>query len=221
MQRTVKEFLGKDDTVTAVVLDDGSTIGADIVILGAGIIPATNFISAVTAVTDGTPSAQSLRTSIEKFRDQSIVVDEYMRAAVGVYAAGDIARFPYFHTGEKIRVEHYGMSQYQGAIAAHSFAGKPVPARSVPFFWTVQYGKSIRYAGHAFTWDTIYIDGELENYKFAAYFIKGDTIDAVASIGRDPLVSAAAELFQLGKMPPASAIRSDKFDLVDFLRNIK
>jgi len=118
---------------------------------------------------------------------------------------------------KKIRVEHYGMAQYQGAIAAHSFAGKPVPARSVPFFWTVQYGKSIRYAGHAFTWDVIHIDGDLADLKFAAYFIKGDTIEAVVAMGRDPLVSAAAELLQLGKMPPASAIRSG-LDIIDYLQ---
>ncbi len=85
-----------------------------------------------------------------------------MKAAEGVYVAGDLARYPYFYTGESVRVEHYGMAMYQGRIAAHNIMGKNVELRNVPFFWTVQFGKAIRYAGHALSYDEILFDGNVE-----------------------------------------------------------
>lgn len=101
------------------MLDDGTVLKADVVVVGAGVVPATGFIKA---------------GPVQIARDQSIVVDQvrlytihslsllfliafiiqFLRAAEGLYAAGDVARYPYFLTGESIRVEHWGMAQTQG-----------------------------------------------------------------------------------------------------------
>ncbi len=175
---------------------------ADIVIIGAGVIPATEFLQ-----------------DVPKGRDGSIAVDQFMKVAEreGLYAAGDLARYPYFLTGEQIRVEHYGMAMYQGAVAAKHFAGHPQPHTSVPFFWTVLYGKSLRYAGHATSYDDVIVDGDLGTLAFTAYYVRGESVVAVATMNRDPVAAAAAELLGSRKLPTASQLRARSVDLLTLL----
>jgi NADPH-dependent 2,4-dienoyl-CoA reductase/sulfur reductase-like enzyme len=140
-----------------------------------------------------------------------------MKAAEGVYAIGDLARFPYWiNDGETIRVEHYGMAMYQGSVAAHNIMGKRTEVHSVPFFWTTQYGKSIRYAGHALRWDDFLIDGDVEAMNFAGYYVEKNKIVAVVAVSRDPLASIAAELFDANKMPNADQLKASNFNLASF-----
>jgi NADPH-dependent 2,4-dienoyl-CoA reductase/sulfur reductase-like enzyme/nitrite reductase/ring-hydroxylating ferredoxin subunit len=197
-QKPVKEFHGKDGNVSAVVLDSGEVLPAELVILGAGVIPATDFIK-----------------DIPKFRDGSIVVDEFFRVPdkPGVYVAGDIARFPYWLTGESVRVEHYGMAMYQGETVAKHFNGKPQPARSVPFFWTVLYGKSLRYAGHATSYDDIILHGDVPGMAFVAYYCRAGQVISVSTMGKDPYAAAAAELLGAKKMPDAATLKKGPVDL--------
>lgn len=197
LQRVVKEFRGSEK-VNEVVLDDGEVLEADICIIGAGIIPATDFIKS---------------EDIEIFRDRSVVVDKFLKATEGVYAVGDIARYPFHLTGETIRVEHYGMAHYHGRIAAYNMLNRRVPVESVPFFWTSQYGKNLRYAGHALSYDKVFVDGNLDSWKFVAYYIKGDKVVAVATVGRDPVASKIAELMAQRKMPSAQEVESGSFKL--------
>jgi len=199
MKRVVKEFRGIDKTVTSVLLDNGEVIDADICIVGAGIIPATKFIKGV-----------------EIERDGSVVCNEFLKAADGLYAGGDIARFPYWLlNNHNIRVEHWGMAHYHGKIAALNMVGKTTPLRSVPFFWTTQYGKSIRYCGHALSFDDVIVDGSLDELKFVAYFVKDDKVLAVTSINCDPVVAGMAELMNSGKMPSASQLKGvNSFDVL-------
>lgn len=193
----MKEFKGQEGKVSAVVLDDGEELPADICIIGAGIVPATDYIKPNTGIT------------IE--RDKSVVVDKYLQAAEGVYAVGDLARYPFHLTGELIRVEHYGMSQLQGHLAALNFLGKNKPLTNIPFFWTTQYAKRLTYAGHALTYDDVIIDGDLDAMKFVAYYVKGSQVLAVAALNRDRIASLAAELMASGKMPTAEQIKSGNF----------
>jgi len=198
LQRVVKEFKG-EGVVRQVVLDDGTELDADLVVIGAGIIPATNFVKP-----DG-------RISIG--RDRSIQVDQYLKATDGVYAAGDVARFPYVHAGgESIRVEHWGLAQKQGKVAARNMVGRVTPLTSVPFFWTVQFGKSIRYAGHAVTYDNVLVQGSADDMKFVAYYSLNGKVLAVASVGMDPVASAAAELLALDKMPSLAELQRGPVD---------
>lgn len=95
-----------------------------------------------------------------------------------------------------------------GRIAALNMLGKEKEARSIPFFWTTQYGKSIRYCGHALSFDEIHIDGNLDKLEFVAYYIRQGTVIAAASMSRDPLVAVIAELLDAGKMPDAQTLKT-------------
>jgi len=175
--------------VKEVILKSGIKIPCDLVVLGAGVIPATDFIK---------PSGD---VKIEP-RDKSLLVDTKMHAGNDLYGAGDIARYNFHFSGDSIRVEHYGMAQFQGKIAALNMLGKNVECKSIPFFWTSQYGKSLRYCGHALRFDDVIIDGDAsaDNFKFAAYYCEGNKIVAAASVDRDPVVSIVAELLQSNQM---------------------
>jgi len=153
-------------------------------------------------------------------RDQSVWADEYLKAADNLYIGGDIARYPYGGMASGIRVEHWGMAHFHGKVAAQNMLGKEVKADSVPFFWTTQYGKSIRYCGCAYEYDEVYIEGSLEELKFVGYYIKNDKVLAAVSIGMDPIVSAVAELMHVGKVPSGSDIKSSKIDMLKLAASI-
>lgn len=185
-------------------MNDGEVLEADLVVVGAGIVPATKYIK----------QGSSIKLSE---REGAVLTDATMKAAEGVYAIGDLARFPYWLLhNELIRVEHYGMAMYQGSVAAHNIVGKHTTVASVPFFWTTQFGKSIRYAGHALKWDEFLIDGDVENLNFAGYYVEKNQIIAVVAVSRDPLASLAAELFDAKKMPTAEQLKERNFNLASF-----
>jgi len=193
LSATTKEFQG-EGSVNAVVLGDGTVLEADVVVVGAGVVPATGFVKG---------------SSINRARDQSIVVDEYLKAAEGLWAAGDVARYRYHVTYEAVRVEHWGMAQTQGRAAARAYLGKQKGQFDiVPFFWTVQFGKSVRYAGHATSFDEVIVHGSPDELKFVAYYARQGKVLAVAALGMDPLVSAAADLLGVDKMPSAVELKA-------------
>jgi NADPH-dependent 2,4-dienoyl-CoA reductase/sulfur reductase-like enzyme/nitrite reductase/ring-hydroxylating ferredoxin subunit len=115
-----------------------------------------------------------------------VVVDECMRTTLpGIYAAGDIASYPEPISGEHARIEHWVVAERQGQVAAANMLGRRERFESAPFFWTEQYGVSIRYVGRASGWDAAAVDGDLESGSLAArYFIEG-THCATATVGRD------------------------------------
>lgn len=195
--------------VGAVHLKDGTVLPADVVILGIGVRPATDFLRQTTAIkleNDG-----SLRTD-ESF---SVVGTDH------VYAIGDIATYPYHGPGAPaaegvpVRIEHWNVAQNSGrAVArtiANSLAGKSQPTRHkafVPVFWSA-LGQQLRYCGNTTAgWDGLVLRGEPENAKFAAYYCKGDTVVAVATMGMDPIMVKSAELMRRGNMPTRSQIES-------------
>jgi len=198
MGRTLIDFRGQAGKVTAVTLDGGEALPADIVVVGAGAIPATGIFG------DAEDSGV-----VNLARDDSLVTDEFLCAGGGnIYVGGDIARFPYWLTGEMIRVEHWQVAQLHGRIAAKNMV-KPrsTPVRTVPFFWTLQFGKSLRYAGFASSYDQCIVDGDLSALNFVVYYVRDDKLIAVAAMGRDPIVSALAELMAANKVPPVDQLK--------------
>jgi NADPH-dependent 2,4-dienoyl-CoA reductase/sulfur reductase-like enzyme/nitrite reductase/ring-hydroxylating ferredoxin subunit len=200
MEAVVAEFKTENDLVTAVVLKNGDVLPCEAVVLGAGIVPATSFVKPTGGI------------KIHP-RDKSIICDQYLQAADGVYAAGDIATFPYFGLNNKeIRVEHWGFAQTQGMIAAMNMMGQNVPLHNVPFFWTTIFGKSVRYSGFALEYDEVIIDKAENGFDpdvvtFVAFYAKDNRVVAACAMNRDPVVSQVAELIHHNKMPSASEIK--------------
>lgn len=199
MGQTVTRFEGKKK-VEKVILGNGDAIEVDMVVLGLGVVPATHFI-------DGLPLND----------DGSITVDKYLRAAPDVYAAGDIARFPYRLTGDDIRIEHWRTALQHGHVAGCNMAGVPTEYNSVPFFWTTQAGLGLQYIGHARGWDEIIFDGQTAEKNFLAYYVKKGKVHAVAAMGRDREMAAIQEIMRMDRFPSPDQLKDGSVDFVKLL----
>jgi apoptosis-inducing factor 3 len=200
MERKVTQLEG-EKAVQSVVLDNGDRLLADLVVVGIGVQPVTDFISGI----DLHP------------KDRSVLVDEYLCAADGVYAAGDIARYPDERTSDSMRVEHWRIAAQHGRIAAYNMAGKPTKFQGVPVFWSMQFKFPIRYVGHATDWDELIIDGDLNQREFIAFYVKENQVLAAASSQRDTETAAIAELMRLDRMPTPNELRQGTFKLCSLL----
>jgi NADPH-dependent 2,4-dienoyl-CoA reductase/sulfur reductase-like enzyme len=126
--------------------------------------------------------------------DDGILVSRQLETSVpGIFAAGDVARFPDAVSGERMRIEHWVMAQRQGALAAQNMLGRNKPMAIVPFFWSQHYDVALRYVGHAARWDEVRVDGDLDRLDARIEYLSAGKCLAVATINRDR-ESLAAEL---------------------------
>jgi NADPH-dependent 2,4-dienoyl-CoA reductase/sulfur reductase-like enzyme len=189
--------------VEAVELEVGERLDADLVVVGVGVKPATDFLVGVNLHKDG-----------------GVVVDEHLRAADGLYAAGDIAWFPSALTGERQRIEHWRTALQQGRIAAHNMAGKNIAYNSVPFFWTRQFDAGLLYVGHATSWDEIIFQGDVSAQAFLAFYVKDGRVLAVAGMNYEREMAAIEGLMRLESLPHPDQLRSGSVNFLELLRSV-
>jgi len=188
-------------TVEAVALDNGELIETDMVVVGVGVRPVTQFL-------DG----------VELDQAGGVVVDSRLRAADGLFAAGDITRFPDPRTGEYVRIEHWRTAQQQGRTAARNMLGRNISFDAVPFFWTRQFDIGLLYVGHAAGWDEIIYRGDVAAQDFLAFYVKDNRVLAVAGMNRDREMAAAEELLRLDRMPTREQLQRNERSLVEMLQ---
>lgn len=163
-----------EETATAidgesVKLTSGATLPAELVVVGIGVSPRLHL-------------AERAGLKI----DRGVAVDAYLETSEsGIFAAGDIARWPDPHTGETLRIEHWVVAERQGQTAARNMLGQRQRFGETPFFWSEHYDTPIRYTGHAEKWDELAVEGDIEARDcFVRYRRNGRTF-AAASIARD------------------------------------
>jgi len=151
-----------------VQLDDGTKLDCDLVVVGIGVRPSIAIAERAGIATDN-----------------GVLVDEFLETNVpGIFAAGDIARWPDPRAGQ-IRVEHWVVAQRHGQTAARNILGAQEPFKLPPFFWSNHFDLHIHYVGHASGDDRPFVSGNLKAKEASVAFRDGDKLTAVASIGRD------------------------------------
>ncbi len=187
----VDRFEG-DGKLSRVLLEGGEGIEADLAVVGVGVDPVTGYLEGAG------PSGGA-----------GLEVDGRQLVTEGVYAAGDIARFPDWRTKEPIRIEHWRVAQQQGQVAARNMVGRPSTFQGAPFFWTNQYFVITSYVGHAAEWEEVVFEGDPAEQRFVAFYVRGGRVLAAAGCAEERKMCRLSELLGAPEAPKLSGIQDE------------
>ena len=206
LDATVQEIISAKNTenetsqVSGILLANGEQLDADMVILGTGVLPRTKILGEAINPREGVP------------------VNSHLQLRDGVYALGDIANAE----GQmgRLRIEHWRVALQHGLVTAAAIL-KDASVHSleerVPFFWTMQYGKSLRYSGHAKTPDHNILIGSPDTLNYIEYYFDDEDDNsratAASTLGYDKELIAFGELLRLGRAPTRAQINAG-FDII-------
>jgi len=178
--------------VEAVETEDGRSLPADLILVGAGAKPETDLIGGVSPDKSG-----------------GIPVGGDLRVANGVWIAGDIAAFPERASGLTARIEHWRLAEQHGTHVARAMLGATENFSGAPFFWSNQGDKRLDYGGYAPDFDRIIMRGDPAGLDFIAFYVRDDRATAACSIGRNPDFTAFLHLLGEGRLPSAAEIEAE------------
>jgi NADPH-dependent 2,4-dienoyl-CoA reductase/sulfur reductase-like enzyme/nitrite reductase/ring-hydroxylating ferredoxin subunit len=197
---TAKEIAG-NAKVEAVALEDGARLEADLVVIGIGVRPVVDFLDGTGLVEDGAvPVDGRLQTKAE-----------------GVFAAGDIALVPDARTGEPQRIEHWIVAERQGQHAARAMLGSDAIYDEPPFFWTMHYDASLKYVGHARSFDRAAYRGDVEGGTFLAGYYQDGALRAAAGLGMAKPIIYLGELLRAGTLVAPEDFENPDLDFATLL----
>ena len=150
---------------TGVHVADGSHVLADLVVVGIGVVPNTEWLDGALGITV----------------DNGVVCDETLLAAPGVVAVGDVCRWYHPRYSEHIRVEHWTNAVEQSAHAARALLARPEPFAPVPYFWSDQWKTKLQFLGRAAPEDDFdVVEGDIDTGRFVATYTRaGEVVGAL------------------------------------------
>jgi 3-phenylpropionate/trans-cinnamate dioxygenase ferredoxin reductase component len=158
--------------VAEVVTASGARIPCSFVVIGVGVAPAVEWLQ---------ESGLAL--------DNGVAVDEFCESSVpGVFAAGDVASWPYQPAGAampaRVRLEHWDNALRQSEVAARNLLGQRAPYAPVPYFWSDQYNLRLQYVGYAATWDHLLFRGMPGGDSWIAFYLQAGRVAAALAVNR-------------------------------------
>jgi 3-phenylpropionate/trans-cinnamate dioxygenase ferredoxin reductase component len=188
--------------VEAVGLSDGSSLPANVVVVGVGVAPRVEL-------------AQAAGLTV----DNGIVTDEYLAAsAPGVYAAGDVASAWHPVLGRRIRLEHWSSALNQGPAAAKNMLGEPTPYTKIPYFYSDQYDVSMEYSGLATKWDDVVLRGDPATREFIVFWTEDHRVRAGMNVNVWDVNPAIAALVASGNPVDRDRLADPDVELASFAR---
>ena len=180
------------DKVSAVVLQDGTKVPADLVIVGIGLIPNTEL-------------AEQAGLDV----DNGVLVDLYAQTSdPDIVAAGDCTNHENGFLGRRMRLESVPNASEQARVAAASILGQKVPHAAVPWFWSDQYNLKLQMVGISQGYESVVIRGSMEADNFSAFYLKDGVVISVDAVNRP-------QDFMVGKKMVAGRLKIDPAVLAD------
>lgn len=168
-----------------VELDDGSRLHADVIVVGVGVVPSTEWLA---------------DSGVERDPRGGIVVDEFLRSVTvhGVYAIGDCASYPSHRYATRLRPEHWTNAQQAGDVVAENVIGVPTRYDPVPYFWSKQFGRMLQLSGRPSPGDELIWRGDPAEKRWSACWVRDQRPTAVLAVNRPRDVVDARRLLADG-----------------------